>query len=164
MSWLHQDRSSSESVGTVTLRGRNVFLSASFPSGEHGRPYEPFDPGAIPDAVTAVVRAVLVAEGRLLLGEHPTITPLVLMVAAELDHKHAIDVYQSRWFEEQITPETVPGRLATIDWRSHHSAEASYDSARPSNALLTKGKSTCRCSDHCRKVSATLCLEVPGHR
>ena len=90
----------------MTLGGMHLFLSASFPSGERGQRYEPFDPGAIADAVTAVVRAVLVADGKLLFGGHPTITPLVLMVAKELDRKEAVDVFQSSWFEDQMTPET----------------------------------------------------------
>ena len=66
----------------TALGRRRVFLSASFPSGKRGTRFEPFDPGAIADAVTAVARAVLVAKGRLLLGGHPTITPLVLTVAS----------------------------------------------------------------------------------
>ena len=89
------------------LEQRHVFLSASFPSGERGADFEPFDPGAIADAVTAVVRAVLVAKGRLLFGGHPTITPLVLMVASELNAKGAVDVYQSDWFAAEITRETL---------------------------------------------------------
>lgn len=88
------------------LARQRVFLSASFPSGTRASRFEPFDPGAIADAVTAVVRAVLAARGRLLFGGHPTITPLVLMVASELDAKGAVDVFQSLWFEDQITRET----------------------------------------------------------
>lgn len=88
------------------LERHGVFLSASFPSGPRAESFEPFDPGAIADAVTALARAVLVANGRLLVGGHPTITPLVLMVASELDIKGAVDVFQSRWFEKQITRET----------------------------------------------------------
>ena len=101
------------------LERHSVFLSASFPSGPRAADFEPFDPGAIADAVTAVVRAVLVAKGRLLFGGHPTITPLVLMVASELDTKGAVDVFQSRWFEHQITPETRAlgdAGLGTIHW------------------------------------------------
>ena len=103
----------------TTLEGHSVFLSASFPSGEHGRQFEPFDPGGIADAVTAIVRAVLVRNGRLLFGGHPTITPLVLMVASELDGKDRVDVFQSKWFERQITDEThalVDAGYGTIHW------------------------------------------------
>lgn len=90
----------------TALRHRRVFLSASYPSGKRGARFEPFDPGAIADAVTAIVRAVLGAKGRLLFGGHPTIAPLVLMVASEMDVEGAVDVFQSQWFEDQITPET----------------------------------------------------------
>ena len=90
----------------TALGQRRVFLSASFPSGNRGTRFEPFDPGAIADAVTAVARAVLVAKGRLLFGGHPTITPLVLMVANELEIEGAVDVFQSQWFADQITRET----------------------------------------------------------
>lgn len=89
-----------------SLAGRHVFLSASFPSGERGEAVRPFDASAIADAATALVRAVLAADGRLLLGGHPTITPLVLMIAMEHRTRDAVHVFQSRWFEEQITPET----------------------------------------------------------
>ena len=101
------------------LGQRHVFLSASFPSGERGAGFEPFDPGAIADAVTAVVRAVLVAKGRLLFGGHPTITPLVLMVASELNAKGAVDVFQSQWFNDQITREMralQEAGFAAIHW------------------------------------------------
>ena len=88
-----------------SLAGQYVFLSASFPSGERARRFPPFDPGEIADAVTAVVRAVLKGDGKLLFGGHPTITPLVLMIASELNRKAVVDVFQSHWFEDQITPE-----------------------------------------------------------
>ena len=88
------------------LERRRVFLSASFPSGKRGTKFEPFNPGGIADAVTAVARAVLVAKGKLLFGGHPTITPLVLTVASELEVEGAVDVFQSQWFADQITRET----------------------------------------------------------
>lgn len=88
-----------------SLAGWHVFLSASFPSGERARRFQSIDPGEIADAVTAVVRAVLAGDGKLLFGGHPTITPLVLMIASELNRKAVVDVFQSRWFENQITPE-----------------------------------------------------------
>lgn len=87
-----------------SLAGRYVFLSASFPSGERALRFQPCDPGEITDAVTAVVRAVLKGHGKLLFGGHPTITPLVLMIASELDRKSVVDVFQSLWFEDSITP------------------------------------------------------------
>ena len=89
-----------------TLAGRHVFLSASFPSGKRGEKVRPFDPSGIADAVSAVVRAVLVHGGKLVFGGHPTITPLVLMIGSELRVRKAVDVFQSKWFIEQITKET----------------------------------------------------------
>ena len=124
----------------MTALGRQrVFLSASFPSGTRRTSFEPFDPGAIADAVTAVVRAVLVAKGRLLFGGHPTITPLVLMVASELDAKGAVDVFQSRWFEDQITRETralQDAGFAAVHWRSTSCSSDSSPACRVSRWLV----------------------------
>jgi hypothetical protein len=90
------------------LRGGTVFLSASFPSyDERGRRFAPFDPEGIADAVTAVSRVVLMSNGRLTFGAHPTISPLVLLVAGELDRERAVDVYQSAYFETEIPKETL---------------------------------------------------------
>ena len=89
-----------------SIAGRHVFLSASFPSGERGKEVWPFDASAIADAVTAVVRAVLANEGKLLIGGHPTITPLVLMIGKEVGAQKAVDVFQSKWFRSQIPEET----------------------------------------------------------
>lgn len=89
------------------LGGGHVFLAASFPSGERAQEVGPFDADAIADAVTAVVRAVLLSDGKLLFGGHPTITPLVLSIGIELEVEHAVDIFQSRWFERDITAETV---------------------------------------------------------
>ena len=103
----------------TSLEGQSLFLSASFPSGVGGQRFKPFDPGGIVDAVTAIVRAVLVRNGRLLFGDHPTITPLALMIASELDYKGGVDVFQSKWFERQITDEThalVEAGYGTIHW------------------------------------------------
>ena len=66
------------------LDGKFVFLSASFPSRERApRYYESADPDEITQAIVAACRAVLSANGRLVFGGHPTVTPLVMMVAEE---------------------------------------------------------------------------------
>lgn len=89
------------------LRDHAVFLSASFPSADdRGRRFEPFDAAAAADAVTAVARAVLMSNGRLVFGAHPTISPLVLLVAAETAGAGSVEVYQSCWFEDVIPVET----------------------------------------------------------
>jgi hypothetical protein len=84
----------------------NVFLSASFPDDARGD-YKPHDPAAIYAAVRAITRAVLLApDGRLVFGAHPTISPVVLLVAGEFGVKGRIDVFQSRYFEGQFPEET----------------------------------------------------------
>ncbi|MGH8300567.1 MAG: hypothetical protein ACRET5_03775, partial [Steroidobacteraceae bacterium] len=89
------------------LRSKAVFLSASFPSGDRGQAFRPYDAEAIADAVVAITRAVLYAGGRLVFGGHPTISPLVLLIAAELDTKGRVDIFQTRYFEGQVPPETL---------------------------------------------------------
>lgn len=101
------------------LAGRHVFLSASFPSGQRAEEVRPFDAPGIADAVTAVVRAVLLNGGKLLFGGHPTITPLVLMIGTELRVRKAVDIFQSEWFDGQITQETrelTKFGVGTIHW------------------------------------------------
>lgn len=103
----------------ISLANRHVLLSASFPSGERADDVRPFDAAAIADAVTAVVRAVLVSGGKLLFGGHPTITPLVLLTGTELGVRHAVDIFQSEWFRDKVTDETVElieSGVGTIHW------------------------------------------------
>jgi hypothetical protein len=92
----------------LDLRGRTVFLAASIPFGERGERYAPYDARLITDAVVAVTRGLLAANGRLVYGGHPTITPLVLHVASDfgVDSPDRILVYQSRHFEKEITEAT----------------------------------------------------------
>ncbi|MGK7898482.1 MAG: hypothetical protein AB4372_33920, partial [Xenococcus sp. (in: cyanobacteria)] len=59
------------------LKGRIIFLSASFPRKDREKDKEFFreySPDDITDAVNALVRAVLSAGGKLIFGGHPTIT------------------------------------------------------------------------------------------
>ena len=106
-------------IAMKRLVGRHVFLSASFPSGERGDRFRPFDAAEIAEAVTAIVRAVLASGGKLLFGGHPTITPLVLMIGTELRVRDAVDVFQSEWFKDQITTETLGlygSEIGSIHW------------------------------------------------
>lgn len=101
------------------LEEQYVFISASFPSGVRAKEVEPFDADAIADAVTAVVRAVLLSEGRLIFGGHPTITPLVLMIGNELGSFQSVDIFQSEWFRNDITAGTlrlVESGVGEIHW------------------------------------------------
>ena len=87
------------------LRQATVFLSAGFPSGERGEAFKPYDASGIADAVSVLVREVLGSNGKLLFGGHPTITPLVLMIARELQVKKSVTIFQSAWFRGQQLPE-----------------------------------------------------------
>ena len=103
----------------INLHRATIFLSASFPSGERGQSFEPYDPSAVADAVSAFTRAILEANGRLSFGGHPTITPLVFMIARELGVRESVFVYQSKWFRDQLVPEIAEiGKegLGTIVW------------------------------------------------
>ena len=92
---------------TVDLRGRTVLLSASFPSGEGGKAFEPYDVDAIADAVSTFVRAIFFANGRLSFGSHPTITPQVLLAASEYDQRGVVDVFFSEEYVDKMSSETV---------------------------------------------------------
>ena len=108
-----------------SIAGRYVFLSASFPSVERSKEFR-FDASATADAVTAVVRAVLANKRKLLIGGHPTITPLVLMIGKEVGAEYAVDVFQSRWFESEISEETEElfhSGVGTIHWTPEHESE-----------------------------------------
>ena len=89
------------------LRGTRVFLSSSIP--DPARWLGAFDPREITDAVVAAARAVLTAGGVIVTGAHPTISPLLLYVAAEFptdpERRHVI-VYQSGLFENVMPEET----------------------------------------------------------
>jgi len=104
------------------LNSAPVFLSASFPSGERGEPFKPYDPSAISAAVTAIARAVLLAGGRLVFGAHPTISPLVLIVAGEFNRGDSVEIYQSEFFRDQIPEETM--RLVDLGLGRMHMVEA----------------------------------------
>ena len=103
----------------TSLRGQHVFLSASFPSGERGEKFQPYDAAAVADAVAAVVRAIFAMDGRVVFGGHPTITPLVLMVGGEFKLKERVDIFQSKLFEDKITPETkmlIDSGIGCLHW------------------------------------------------
>lgn len=91
-----------------------VFLASSFPGGDRARRVEPYDAVQIADAVAYISRALLRGEHTLVFGAHPTISPLVLAVAGELDARNKVEIYQSRWFEDELPPETR--RLVTMGY------------------------------------------------
>ena len=124
------------------LHGQKIFISASLPS-DHRSPKFTVDRehvGWIEDAVIATTRAVLENGGRVVLGGHPSIVPLVAMVAGEYTRKldrhlsiyggirsddtpesnpPLVDVFQSRAFERYLPSETsaiCKAGLANIHW------------------------------------------------
>jgi hypothetical protein len=119
----------------------NVFLSASFPSGERGKPFEPYDAAAIAAAVRALARAILLAEGRIVFGAHPTISPVILVVAGEFDIRGAIDIYQSRFFADRIPGETR--RLVELGYGEMHLIDTDPSGAlEPSLELMRRAMLT----------------------
>jgi SLOG cluster3 family len=120
------------------MSGPRVFVSAGFPSGDRGKPFVPYDTGAIGFAATEVVRAVLEAEGRIVFGAQPAISPLVLRVAVELGRREVVDVYQSRFFEKDIPGETmrlINEGYAVPHWTERVPGESEKD-PKPSLALM----------------------------
>jgi hypothetical protein len=141
-------------VKSRSLDGRVVFLSASVPDprreaeyrvgGDLGALYERVEDAhvEVERAVVSLARAVLSAGGRLAFGAHPSISPLVAMVAGEYRLPTAAEpgpdelpavrsrassgedaplvlIYQSRAFQEVVPDETwLLHRLgyAQIQW------------------------------------------------
>lgn len=89
------------------LASKRVFISASLPSGPRGEEVRPYDAPAIIDAVAAISRMVLRSGGGLVSGGHPTITPVMLTVGEQVGVRGAVDVFQSRWFEDCISEDTT---------------------------------------------------------
>lgn len=88
------------------LQRRRVFISASVPvpdrEGEAGR----YSPSEITDAVAAFAKAILEANGRIVSGGHPAITPILLWAAREHATRESIDLFQTEWFVDTFPPET----------------------------------------------------------
>lgn len=126
------------------LEGLRVFLSASFPSGRRGERYAPYDPSSIADAVTAITRAILDEGGVLVFGAHPTISPLVMLVAGELGRPEAVHIYQSRHFEGLVPEETlllVQHGLGVLHWiSSSGGVDLEGDLERLRTAMMLDGE------------------------
>lgn len=84
---------------------KKVFLSASFPDPARTEESGPFHSADIAAATSAVVEATLRANANLIFGGHPTISPLVLHVAAMLNSGSQVTIYQSEYFERHLTRE-----------------------------------------------------------
>lgn len=91
---------------TTSLGGEFVFLSASFPDMDaFTSDHEPVDSRDAVDVVTSLTRAILQADGRLVFGGHPTISPIILNVASDLaddftGNNPKVMIYQSLYFKD----------------------------------------------------------------
>lgn len=97
------------------MMSKRVLLSASFPAFPRAvEEAGPFDPSDIGLAAAAVIDATLQASDVLVFGGHPSISPLVLNLAA-LHRKTArrVEIYESAWFREDRTDEVK--RLTSSD-------------------------------------------------
>lgn len=98
-----------------------ILLSASVPTKERSEEFRkiPCAQIQIEQAVIALARNVFEVGGRMIFGGHPSISPLVAMVATEFNLNKEIEsmernepqakpvsIYQSRAFEEVIPDET----------------------------------------------------------
>jgi len=61
-------------------------------------------------------------------GAHPTISPLVLSLAAERNAKHHVAIHQSRWFDAEIPADTLRLQelgFGDIEWHDQGNDQAS---------------------------------------
>lgn len=102
-------------------RKLNILLSASVPTEERTNEYRKIENAQIQieEAVIGLARNIFQANGRLVFGGHPSISPLVAMIATEYEldkeseniHRNErqskqVIIYQSRAFEEVLPDET----------------------------------------------------------
>lgn len=102
------------------LRGRTVFMSASIPAPDRAEKFRRVADAAIEieQAAVSLARAVFSEGGRLVFGGHPTISPLVAMVAGEYRDSRAPErsapplepqalIYQSTLFRGRAAEDTM---------------------------------------------------------
>lgn len=121
-----------------SLRRRAIFLSASFPSSQRRDEFpDPADDAEIANAVVSVAKAILGADGVLVFGGHPTITPLMLWIARGMAAPPTspgeptgtrVIAYQSRVFANNTSPEmeafqSLEGGLGRVEWVPAHDNE-----------------------------------------
>lgn len=101
------------------LRGFPVMLSASLPQDLAGtsRAQELFD------VIVAVVGGVLSADGTLVFGGHPSVTPLVHRVASSLGFEEPrVALFQLRKFRQEVPKEAYDERVfGGVIWVGHES-------------------------------------------
>jgi len=82
---------------------KSILLAASYP----GRAYKAkADSHEIASAVKALAGAAFQQGWGLVFGGHPSVAPLILMIAREYGYKERIMIYQSKYFVHHISPAT----------------------------------------------------------
>jgi SLOG cluster3 family len=107
------------SIRSLRLRGVSVFLSASVPDPRRDQRFNRIAdaPFHVEQAVVSLARAVFSEDGRLVFGGHPSISPLVAIVAGEYRDPNLTEggeerapapvvIYQSEAFRESIPHDT----------------------------------------------------------
>jgi hypothetical protein len=93
----------------MTMATNAIFLSASVPDPKRGPQYaNTADAVAITAAVSALVYVTL-GRRQLVWGGHPAITPMIWVVAADMNVDYAswVTLYQSRYFEDDFPEENA---------------------------------------------------------
>jgi hypothetical protein len=110
---------------------KTFFLSASIPLlSRHSRFYSTADVVAIRESLRGLVAAVL-PSSRIVFGGHPAITPLIRLMAKEMElsvHDHVV-LYQSRFFQKDF-PEDNSAFERIVLTEEKHDREASLDHMR----------------------------------
>jgi len=98
----------------MNIQPFSIFLSASVPDPERNEKFRrmPNAQRNIEEAVISLCRCIFQNKGRVIFGSHPSISPLIAMVATEfttvVSPKDApILIFQSRLFDRFTKPESV---------------------------------------------------------
>ena|SRR5215467_13011824 len=111
----------------------NILVSASVPSKERSEEFRKVKDAQsnIEEAIIAVSRSIFFAGGRIIMGGHPSISPLIAMVSTEFQHgpkdgsagketkQKPLKIYQSRAFEGFLPDSTFVlynSGFAEIQW------------------------------------------------
>lgn len=89
---------------TQRLRGKAIFLSASVPLPGSSYRYDL----NVDDAVIALARMVFAKGGQLVFGGHPSISPLILTIAAEYAAPHELSTPLALIYQSEIFRPVVP--------------------------------------------------------
>lgn len=138
------------------LKGKTVFLSASVPDPERDDRFQsvPYAEIQIREAVVSLTRSIISQEGRLVMGGHPSITPLVGLVALEYqappdleeDKKpRPVVIYQS---------EAYRGHLPDDTWQLFRSgfADLRWTEAEAGETFDPKVKDRPQCPESLRRL------------